>query len=143
MAYNRCIGTRYCSNNCPYKVRRFNWFENWEHKLRDPQQFALNPDVTVRSRGVIEKCSFCQQRIAEKRQLSHIEGRAIRDGEIQTACQEACTAGAITFGNINSAETQIVKANSNPRSYEILAQLNVKPSVKYMVRIKNRPEAKA
>jgi Fe-S-cluster-containing dehydrogenase component/anaerobic selenocysteine-containing dehydrogenase len=143
MAYNRCIGTRYCSNNCPYKVRRFNWFENWEDKLRDPQQYALNPDVTVRSRGVIEKCSFCQQRISEKRQLSKVEGRAVRDGEIQTACQEACSAGAIMFGNINSADTEIVKANNNPRTYKILAQVNVEPSVKYMVRVKNRPEAKA
>lgn len=143
MAYNRCIGTRYCSNNCPYKVRRFNWFENWEDKLRDPQQYALNPDVTVRSRGVIEKCSFCQQRISEKRQLAKVESRAIRDGEIQTACQQACAAGAITFGNINSADTQVKKANDNPRTYKILAQVNVEPSVKYMVRVKNRPEAKA
>lgn len=143
MAYNRCIGTRYCSNNCPYKVRRYNWFENWENKLRDPQQYALNPDVTVRSRGVIEKCSFCQQRISEKRQLAKVEGRAVRDGEIQTACQQSCAAGAITFGNINSADTQIRKANENPRTYKILAQINVEPSVKYMVRVKNRPEAKA
>lgn len=143
MSYNRCIGTRYCSNNCPYKVRRYNWFENWEDKLRDPQQYALNPDVTVRSRGVIEKCSFCQQRISEKRQLSKVEGRAVRDGEIQTACQQACPADAITFGNINSADTVISKANSNPRTYKILAQINVEPSVKYMVRVKNRPEAKA
>lgn len=142
MAYNRCIGTRYCSNNCPYKVRRYNWFENWEGKLKDPQQYALNPDVTVRSRGVIEKCSFCQQRISEKRQLSKIEGRSVKDGEIKTACQEACTAGAINFGNINSADTEIVKANNNPRSYKILAQINVEPSVKYMVRVKNRSEAK-
>ncbi len=143
MAYNRCIGTRYCSNNCPYKVRRFNWFENWEDKMRDPQQFALNPDVTVRSRGVIEKCSFCQQRISEKRQLATEEGRKIQDREILTACQEACPADAITFGNINSADTEITKANQNIRSYELLAQLNVKPAVKYMVRVKNRPEAKA
>jgi len=143
MAYNRCIGTRYCSNNCPYKVRRYNWFENWEGKLRDPQQFALNPDVTVRSRGVIEKCSFCQQRISEKRQLAKVESRMVRDGEIKTACQESCSAGAITFGNINSADTEVVKANNNPRSYKILAQINVEPSVKYMVRVKNRDEVKA
>lgn len=143
MAYNRCIGTRYCSNNCPYKVRRYNWFENWENKLRDPQQYALNPDVTVRSRGVIEKCSFCQQRISEKRQLAKVEGRQIRDGELQTACQQACPAGAIVFGNINSADTQIKKANDNIRTYRILAQVNVEPSVKYMVRVKNRPETKA
>ena len=78
MSYNRCIGTRYCANNCPYKVRRFNWFENWENKIRDPQQFALNPEVTVRSEGVIEKCSFCQQRIAEKRQAATVSGKAGR-----------------------------------------------------------------
>ncbi|HRP70082.1 MAG TPA: 4Fe-4S dicluster domain-containing protein, partial [Turneriella sp.] len=143
MAYNRCIGTRYCSNNCPHKVRRFNWFENWENKLRDPQQYALNPDVTVRSRGVIEKCSFCQQRISEKRQEAKVAGRAIKDREIQTACEQACPTDAIIFGNINSADTAVTKANSDPRSYELLAQINVKPSVKYRVRIKNRSEAKA
>ncbi len=143
MSYNRCVGTRYCSNNCPYKVRRYNWFENWEDKIRDPQQYALNPDVTVRSRGVIEKCSFCQQRISEKRQLAKVEGRAIRDGEIETACQQACPADAVTFGNINSADTVISKANTNPRTYKILAQINVEPSVKYMVRVKNRSEVKA
>lgn len=143
MAYNRCIGTRYCSNNCPYKVRRFNWFENWENKIRDPQQYALNPDVTVRSRGVIEKCSFCQQRISEKRQQAKVEGRPIKDREIQTACEQACPTDAIVFGNINSSDTAVTKANNDPRSYEILAQINIKPSVKYRVRIKNRSEAKA
>jgi len=139
MTYNRCIGTRYCSNNCPYKVRRYNWFENWEGKLRDPQQYALNPDVTVRSRGVIEKCSFCQQRIAEKRQEAKVQDRPLRDGEIKTACQESCPADAIVFGNINSADTAVVKANNDPRKYAILAQINVEPAVKYMVRVKNRP----
>jgi Fe-S-cluster-containing dehydrogenase component/anaerobic selenocysteine-containing dehydrogenase len=143
MTYNRCIGTRYCANNCPYKVRRYNWFENWENKLKDPQQYALNPDVTVRSRGVIEKCSFCQQRISEKRQAAKVEGRPLKDGEIRTACQQSCPADAITFGNINDQSSQIYKkVKEDKRSYKILAQINVEPAVSYMVRIRNRSEKK-
>ena len=125
MSYNRCIGTRYCANNCPYKVRRFNWFENWENKIRDPQQFALNPEVTVRSRGVIEKCSFCQQRIAEKRQAATVSGKSWKGDDVQTACQSSCPSNAITFGNENDQESPIYKANNMARSYVILPQINV------------------
>jgi len=139
MSYNRCIGTRYCANNCPYKVRRFNWFENWENKIRDPQQFALNPEVTVRSRGVIEKCSFCQQRIAEKRQAATVSGKSWKGDDVQTACQTACPSDAITFGNENDQESPIYKANNMARSYVILPQINVRPAVNYQVKIKNRP----
>ena len=151
MAYNRCIGTRYCSNNCPYKVRRFNWFENWEGKLKDPQHMALNPNVTVRSRGVIEKCSFCVQRINQKRQEAHVnkvegskeigkDGYIVDDWSL-TSCQEACSTSAITFGDINSygnRETKIAKLEkTGKRNYKILDFLNVKPMVTYQVRIKN------
>lgn len=135
MAYNRCIGTRYCANNCPYKVRRFNWFENWEGKLADPEQLALNPDVTVRSRGVIEKCSMCVHRIAEARQQASVEGREIKDGEIQTACQQACPADAITFGDKNDSKSKVIAKNNDPRSYRILEEINVEPAVTYMVKI--------
>lgn len=137
MSYNRCIGTRYCQNNCPYKVRRFNFFEYWEGKIRDPQQLALNPDVTVRSRGVIEKCSFCQQRISEKRQQAKLEGRMLKDGELKTACQEACPADAITFGNINDEGSQIAAKWRETRTYTILSQLKTEPAVSYQVKIKN------
>lgn len=136
MTYNRCIGTRYCANNCPYKVRRFNWFENWEDKIRDPQQFALNPDVTVRSRGVIEKCSFCQQRISEARQTATVEHRDLKDGEIKTACQQSCPADAIVFGDVNLKDSQVNRLNADSRSYKILAQVNVNPAVNYMVKIR-------
>ncbi len=138
MTYNQCIGTRYCANDCPFKVRRFNWFENWEGKLKAPQQFALNPDVTVRSKGVIEKCSMCQQRISDKRQQASVEGRELKDGEIMTACQQACPADAITFGNINDEQSMVSKQAANPRAYKLFAAVNVESVVSYMVRIKNK-----
>ena len=137
MTYNRCIGTRYCANNCPYKVRRFNWLENWEGKLRDPEQYSLNPDVTVRSRGVIEKCSFCIQRIAEKRQTAKLENRQINDGELLTACQEGCPSDAIVFGNINDKNSQVYKKQNEDRAYRALLNINVKPSVTYMTKVRN------
>lgn len=138
MAYNRCIGTRYCSDNCPYKVRRFNWFENWKRKIRDPQQFALNPDVTVRSRGVIEKCSMCVQRINEKRQLARLEDREVSESELQVACQQGCSTQAIHFGNANDTTTFVGKNESNPRQYRLLEEINTRPRVQYMTRIVNR-----
>ena len=137
MAYNRCIGTRYCANNCPYKVRRFNWYENWDNKIEYPQQHALNPDVTVRSRGVIEKCSFCIQRIAEKRQQAKIEKRKIRDAEIKTACQQGCPTDAIVFGDINQKSSRVSKLNKNSRAYRVLEDVNVKSSIHYMVKVRN------
>lgn len=138
MAYNRCIGTRYCADNCPYKVRRFNWFENWAHKIRDPQQFALNPDVSVRSRGVIEKCSFCVQRINEKRQQARLENREVREEDLQVACQQGCSTNAIHFGNANDSSTFVGANESNPRQYRLLEEVNTRPRVQYMVRIVNR-----
>lgn len=138
MAYNRCIGTRYCADNCPYKVRRFNWFENWSRKIRDPQQFALNPDVTVRSRGVIEKCSFCVQRINEKRQVARLENRPVREDELKTACQQGCPTEAIHFGNANDRSTFVGANETNPRQYRLLEEINTRPRVQYMTRIVNR-----
>ncbi|RME87839.1 MAG: 4Fe-4S dicluster domain-containing protein, partial [Candidatus Hydrogenedentota bacterium] len=142
IAYNRCIGTRYCLNNCPYKVRRFNWFENWEGKLQDPEQYALNPDVTVRSRGVIEKCSFCVQRINAARQKAKLENRTIADGELKTACQQGCPADAIVFGDRNNygrenGKNEVIVRHENPRTYQLLSEINTKPMVDYMVKIRN------
>lgn len=138
MAYNRCIGTRYCSANCPYKVRRFNWFENWYGKVEHPQQMALNPDVTVRGRGVIEKCSMCVQRINEQRQMAHVEGRKIREEELKTACQQGCPADAIAFGDLGDKATKAAKLVADERSYTILAEVNTKPRINYMTRIINK-----
>ena len=136
MVYNRCIGTRYCSNNCPYKVRRFNWF-NWTHTLPLQVQMQQNPDVTVRSRGVMEKCSFCVQRVREVNDRVTIEARGIREGEVQTACQQACAAGAITFGDLNNAESAVLAAKRNPRRYDLLAELGTRPRVSYLGRVRN------
>ena len=136
MIYNRCIGTRYCSNNCPYKVRRFNYY-NWSKTLPTTTQMAQNPNVTVRSRGVMEKCSYCIQRIREVNKRVNIEKRKIQEGEIVTACQQACPANAITFGNISDPESAVSKSKKSDRRYEMLAELNVKPRTSYLGRIRN------
>ncbi len=146
MTYNRCVGTRYCANNCPYKVRRFNWFENWyymegfDRKIRDPQHLALNPDVNVRVRGVMEKCTFCIHRIASARQEMKARGDVrMRDGSIITACQEVCPSQAISFGDINDPESRVSKlAKSDKRAYKVLDFLGVKPSVTYLAKIRNK-----
>ena len=139
MVYNRCVGTRYCSNNCPYKVRRFNFllysdFETESLKL------LRNPDVSVRSRGVMEKCSYCVQRITAARIEADKENRAIRDGEIVTACQQACPASAITFGNINDPGSKVKKLRDDQRSYQLLADLNTRPRTKYTAVVLNPNE---
>jgi molybdopterin-containing oxidoreductase family iron-sulfur binding subunit len=136
MVYNRCVGTRYCSNNCPYKVRRFNFllysdFETESLKL------MRNPDVSVRSRGVMEKCSYCVQRISAAKIEADKENRNIRDGEIVTACQQACPASAITFGNINDKQSKVTKLQSDERSYQVLADLNTRPRTKYVAAVLN------
>ncbi|MCP5494471.1 MAG: 4Fe-4S dicluster domain-containing protein [Leptospiraceae bacterium] len=139
MVYNRCVGTRYCLNNCPYKVRRFNWMEHWKNTdaTSAPRYLGLNPEVTVRSRGVMEKCSFCSARVAEKKIKAKNEGRELKDGEIKTACQQTCPTDAITFGNSNDKNSQVSKDFANKRSYRILEVLNVKPQVAYMTRVRN------
>lgn len=163
MTYNRCIGTRYCANNCPYKVRRFNWF-----KYHDNQQFyqanpsmntdlgrmVLNPEVTVRSRGVMEKCSFCVQRIQSGKLTAKKERRTMKDGEVVTACQAACSSGAILFGDMNDANSAITKLLKierdekrpngidkkigNPRAYRVLEDIGVKPNIFYLTKIRNK-----
>lgn len=138
MAYNRCIGTRYCSANCPYKVRRFNYFENWYGKVEEPMQMALNPDVTVRGRGVIEKCSMCVQRINEQRQMARAEGRQVDEADLKTACQVGCPADAITFGDLGDKETTASKNAANARAYTILDELLTKPRIRYMTKIMNK-----
>jgi Fe-S-cluster-containing dehydrogenase component len=136
MVYNRCVGTRYCSNNCPYKVRRFNFllFSDYE---TESLKLMRNPDVSVRSRGVMEKCSYCVQRISEAKIDADKENRAILDGEIVTACQQACPASAITFGNINDKTSKVAKLRSSERSYSVLADLNTRPRTQYIAAVLN------
>ena len=137
MVYNRCVGTRYCSNNCPYKVRRFNWF-NYAKKIETPLDKALNPDVTVRSRGVMEKCSFCIQRIHQAKGEAKREKRPMKDGDLQTACQQSCPARAITFGDLNDPQSRISREFQAENSYALLDDhLNTKPSVRYKTKIRN------
>jgi molybdopterin-containing oxidoreductase family iron-sulfur binding subunit len=147
MAYNRCVGTRYCANNCPYKVRRFNWFlynNNDEfdfHMNNDLGKMVLNPDVNVRSRGVIEKCSMCIQ----KTQLTILDakrdGRVIEDGEFQTACSSACSNGAIVFGDVNDEKSKVAELKASDRMYHLLEHVGTQPNVFYHVKVRNTNEA--
>ncbi len=157
MAYNRCVGTRYCANNCPYKVRRFNWldyttadiFPANQPALNDDFVFGnenltrmvLNPDVTVRSRGVIEKCSFCVQRIQEGKLTAKIDGRRLSDSDVKTACQTSCPTGAITFGDMNNKGGELSKKLASPLNYIVLEEVNVRSSVNYTMKVNNRDES--
>ena len=136
MVYNRCVGTRYCSNNCPYKVRRFNFllFSDFE---TESLKLMRNPDVSVRSRGVMEKCSYCVQRITVARIAADKENRPVRDGEVVTACQQACPASAITFGNMNDKTSRVAKLRANERSYQVLADQNTRPRTTYVAAVLN------
>jgi len=140
MIYNRCIGTRYCANNCPYKVRRFNWYDFHIQGWPDPMPLMLNPDVTVRGQGVMEKCTFCVQRVASARQKAKDEKRPIADGEVTTACAQACPTQAITFGNLKDAASAVVKKSADPvRSYHALHELNTRPAVTYLAKVTRGP----
>jgi MoCo/4Fe-4S cofactor protein with predicted Tat translocation signal len=136
MIYNRCVGTRYCSNNCPYKVRRFN-FLKWSDTESELLKMARNPEVTVRGRGVMEKCSYCIQRIAHARAASKREARPIRDGEIVTACQQACPADAIRFGDVNDASSQVATWKAQAHDYTVLSELNTRPRTSYLAKLRN------
>lgn len=146
MAYNRCVGTRYCANNCPYKVRRFNWFnysenDKFDYNMNnDLGRMVLNPDVVVRSRGVMEKCSLCIQMTQKTILDAKREGRAIKDGEFQTACSNACDTGAIVFGDVNDKDSEIVKLKDGDRRYHLLENVGTKPNVMYQMLIKNTSE---
>jgi len=133
---NRCVGTRYCAHNCPYKVRRFNWF-NYA-RADEEQNLALNPDVTVRTRGVMEKCSFCVQRIQEAKLEAKRRGVPLADGDVQPACGQSCPAGAIAFGDLNDPESAVARLAALPRCYQVLSELNVRPTVGYLRVVRNR-----
>ena len=138
--YNRCVGTRYCSNNCPYKVRYFNWY-NYAEKdgkyeaFPEPLSMLLNPDVTVREKGVMEKCTFCVQRIRGAQNQARLENRNVRDGDIVTACQQTCPSEAIVFGDLNDRHSRVFELAGNPRGYHVLAGLNTKPAITYLARV--------
>jgi len=140
MVYNRCVGTRYCANNCPYKVRRFNYFayhRELERPAGEVAKMKFNPEVTVRSRGVMEKCTFCVQRIQAAKIDAKNRREAVRDGEVKTACQQACPSEAIQFGDLNDRQSKVYEAHASVRAYAILAELNTKPRVAYLARIRN------
>lgn len=137
MVYNRCVGTRYCANNCPYKVRRFNWF-NFSKLIEKPLNMALNPSVGVRTRGVMEKCTFCVQRIQDAKTMARNEKRAVKDGDVKTACQTACPAGVIVFGDLNDANSEVAKIfKTEERAYTLLEEWNAAPAVRYLSKIRN------
>jgi molybdopterin-containing oxidoreductase family iron-sulfur binding subunit len=155
MAYNRCIGTRYCANNCPFKVRRFNWFNYVDNGDPDNREFravnttmnddlgkmVLNPDVTVRARGVMEKCSMCVQRIQAGKLDAKLEGRKVKDGDINVACASSCPSDALLFGDMNDKESAISQAlgeENADRAYHVLEEINVKPNVSYLAKIRNK-----
>lgn len=142
MIYNRCVGTRYCANNCPYKVRRFNWF-NYNNDIPSPRHMALNPDVTTRFRGVMEKCTFCIHRIKFHKNQAKLQDRKLGPNEVQTACAQSCPTGAITFGDLNNRESNVAKEFISPKSYALLEELNTKPAVRYQVKVRNTDELKA
>ncbi|HEY0713248.1 MAG TPA: 4Fe-4S dicluster domain-containing protein, partial [Polyangia bacterium] len=136
MVYNRCIGTRYCSNNCPYKARRFNFLDYRPH-TSPVGKMVSNPDVTVRSRGIMEKCTYCVQRIERARIDTRVEGRAIVDGELQTACQQACPTRAIEFGSLNDPNAKVTKLHNDERRYNLLHELSTRPRTAYLARVRN------
>ena len=133
--YNRCVGTRYCANNCPYKVRRFNWFDYWEQGRKE--NLVLNPDITTRTRGVMEKCSLCVQRIQEAKAEARRHGVELKDGDIKLACEQSCPADAIVFGDMNDPKSRIAELIQHPRHYRMLEEMNFRPTVGYLTKVRN------
>jgi molybdopterin-containing oxidoreductase family iron-sulfur binding subunit len=138
--YNRCVGTRYCANNCPYKVRYFNWYNyaepggEWE-SWPDPLNMLLNPDVTVREKGVMEKCTFCVQRIRGAQNRARLEDRNVQDGDITPSCAQACPSEAIVFGDLHDAASRVAALARDPRGYHVLAGLNTQPAITYLAKV--------
>lgn len=142
MVYNRCVGTRYCANNCPYKVRRFNWF-NYAKLIEKPMHMALNPSVGVRTRGVMEKCTFCVQRIHEAKTIARNENRPLKDGDVKTACQTSCPTDGIVFGDLNDPESAVAKIYKSQRAYALLEEWHAAPAVRYLSKIRNNDKESA
>jgi len=136
--YNRCVGTRYCANNCPYKVRRFNWFD---HYLPEPLDKMYNPDISVRDRGIMEKCTFCIQRIRSAKDLAKDEKRLVQDGEVIPACAQTCPTNAITFGNLKDKTSQVFKLAQSEEAYRALEELGTEPAVNYLRKRGKKHEA--
>jgi molybdopterin-containing oxidoreductase family iron-sulfur binding subunit len=136
MAYNRCIGTRYCMNNCPYKVRRFN-FLDFTGQVPETRRMQFNPNVSVRMRGVMEKCSYCVQRIQEAKIAARRDQRQLRDGDIKVACQQACASGCISFGDLNDPNSKVTKLSKMDRQYSLLPDLGVQPRTSFLAKIRN------
>ena len=139
--YNRCVGTRYCANNCPYKVRYFNWYKYNQVAWPEPLHLQLNPDVTVRARGVMEKCTFCIQRIRGAQNDARLENRPIRDGDVVTACAQACPSDAIVFGDVNDPGSRVARLHQDPRGYRVLEDLNTRSAITYLAKVLHRAEA--
>ncbi|MEO5968939.1 MAG: 4Fe-4S dicluster domain-containing protein, partial [Bdellovibrionia bacterium] len=135
--YNRCVGTRYCQNNCPYKVRRFNFFDHWK-AYEGTMNLVWNPDVTVRTRGIMEKCTFCTQRIVAAKDKAKDLGAKVKDGDLKTACQQTCPTSAIVFGDMNDPQSRVSKMKLNPQAFRVLEALNNKPAISYMTKVRNK-----
>jgi molybdopterin-containing oxidoreductase family iron-sulfur binding subunit len=144
--YNRCVGTRYCANNCPYKVRYFNWYDFTEvggeyEAWPSPLEWQLNPDVTVREKGVMEKCTFCVQRIRGAQNQARLGDRAVQDGDITPACAQSCPSDAIVFGDLHDKTSRVAQLSEDPRGYHVFAALNTRPAVTYLARVVHEQEA--